>query len=267
MARPVLRIFSYLPNPRVWKALIAAEYGGVEVQVVGDAPPALANWLWDFDARPLTEADRSESGAHARTSRRGFAGTLYKTDAFLLAHPFGTVPAAFDPSGEVGIFESNSILRAVARADEGASGLYGQDGYAASRIDSYLDATLGFAREVQVYLLALRPFSVTQELNERMLAAYDFYLDGIERALENQPFIAGEALTLADIAFVCDLAQFLNVRATRKDHEAAGLTLVSGNEPEAHPRAIDHLFRMAELPAFAKQLGGYLDKTRDDLFG
>ena len=44
-----------------------------------------------------------------------FSGVLYKTDSFLKAHPFGTVPAAFSPDGHIGIFRSNSILRAVAR--------------------------------------------------------------------------------------------------------------------------------------------------------
>jgi glutathione S-transferase len=29
-----LRIFSYLPNPRIWKAMIAARLCGVEVEVV-----------------------------------------------------------------------------------------------------------------------------------------------------------------------------------------------------------------------------------------
>ena len=38
MSDHVLRIFSYLPNPRVWKALIAADYLGVTVQVLGDKP-------------------------------------------------------------------------------------------------------------------------------------------------------------------------------------------------------------------------------------
>ena len=30
-----LRIFSYLPNPRIWKATIAARLCGVEVEVRG----------------------------------------------------------------------------------------------------------------------------------------------------------------------------------------------------------------------------------------
>ena len=44
-----IRIFSYLPNPRVWKALIAADLCGVKVEVIGDKPANLGNWLWDFD--------------------------------------------------------------------------------------------------------------------------------------------------------------------------------------------------------------------------
>ncbi len=265
MGNPVLRIFSYLPNPRVYKALIAAEFGGVEVEVCGDAPMALPGWLWDFDARPLKDDERSPSSPHARTSQRGFSGTLYKTDAFLEAHPYGTVPAAFSPDGAIGVFESNSIMRAVARAGSSAHGLYGADGYDASRIDSFLDATLVFAREAQVYLLALGPREVTAELHARMSAAYAFYLDGIERALESSSHIAGEALSLADIAFACDFGQFLNERGARKSFEAQGLHLISEGEPAAHPRAFAHLFALADSPPFAKHFGDYLDRSRRDL--
>ena len=99
MTAPILRIFSYLPNPRVWKSLIAAELCGVEVEVIGDKPANLGTWLWDYDARPLPDAERTDASPNARGSRRGFSGTLFKTDAFLDAHPFGTVPAAFSPEG------------------------------------------------------------------------------------------------------------------------------------------------------------------------
>ena len=36
-----LRIFSYLPNPRIWKATIAARLCGVEVEVRGARPTEL----------------------------------------------------------------------------------------------------------------------------------------------------------------------------------------------------------------------------------
>ena len=111
-----LRIFSYLPNPRIWKATIAARLCGVEVEVRGAPPSDLTQWLWDFDARPIAAVPVEPLKAAERTGRVGFLNsTLYKTDAFLEAQPFGTVPAAFSPDGRIGIFESNSIMRAVAR--------------------------------------------------------------------------------------------------------------------------------------------------------
>ena len=51
----VLKIFSYLPNPRVWKALIAGKVSGVEVQVIGDKHSELGKWLWVTSPRELEE--------------------------------------------------------------------------------------------------------------------------------------------------------------------------------------------------------------------
>ena len=121
-----LRIFSYLPNPRLYKATIAARFSGAEVEVVGAKPTELAGWLWDFDARELSDDDRRELERYARTAKKGFQGTLYKTDAFLAANPFGDVPAAFGEQGRVGIFESNSIMRAAARLGPNAEAICGK---------------------------------------------------------------------------------------------------------------------------------------------
>jgi len=86
----------------------------------------------------------------------GFHGTrLHKTSAFLAAHPFGAVPAAFSPDGKTGIFELNSIMRAVARLGHGRLPLYGSNADDAARIDRFLDASLIFARDAQLYLLSL----------------------------------------------------------------------------------------------------------------
>ena len=46
-----LKIFSYLPNPRVWKAVIAGNICGVKVEVIGDKPKELGKWLWDTSQR------------------------------------------------------------------------------------------------------------------------------------------------------------------------------------------------------------------------
>ena len=113
-----LSIFSYLPNPRLWKASIVARLCGVDLEIRGTSPGQLADWLWDIEARPLEPGEKSELSAIARNGRVGLTTTLYKTEAFMAAHPFGNVPAGFAPDG-TGIFESNSIMRAVARLGGG----------------------------------------------------------------------------------------------------------------------------------------------------
>ena len=251
-----IRIFSYLPNPRVWKSLIASEYCNVDVEVIGDKPANLANWLWDYDAKKLSENDLGEQNPHARTGRRGFSGLLYKTDEFLKAQPYGTVPAGFAEDGSVGVFESNSILRSVVRAGEDC-GLYGRSGAEASRIDSFLDASLVFAREAQVYLLAIK--SVSSETYERMKAAYEFYLDGIEQALTTSEYIAGNELTMADICFVCDLGQFMRERYMGNGLAEKGLSVICESFQADYPTAHNHLVTLAGRDEFAKHLGNYLE--------
>jgi elongation factor 1-gamma len=127
---------------------------GVEIEIRGAKPAELQSWLWDFDARALSADDAPES-ASEQTGRTGFKGVkLRKTKSFLDAHPFGTVPAAFSPDGTVGIFESNSIMRAVARLGEGRFPVYGHGPYEASRVDSFLDASLAFARDADLLTVA-----------------------------------------------------------------------------------------------------------------
>jgi len=260
-----LRIFSYLPNPRIWKATIAARLCGIDVEIRGARPAELKDWLWDFDARPLSEADRSK--ATPRAGRIGFkGGTLHKTDAFLAAHPFATVPAAFSPDGATGIFESNSIMRAVARLGGKRSTLYGRDPYEASRIDSFLDASLVFARDTQLYLLALRDPDFAADVHARARDAFAIYAAGIEQALRPAPqpdrmFLVGDSLSLADICFVAELCLFLNERHHRATLDRRGLTPILHEEwREAFPRASAHFNRLIDDPAFAPDVQPYLQK-------
>jgi len=259
----VLKVFSYLPNPRVWKSVIAARFCGIEVEVVGDKPSELGTWLWDFEPRPLDDAERTKDSPYARTGRRGFSGLIFKTDAFLSAHPFGTVPAAFSPDGEVGIFESNSILRSVARSAPEGSTLYGTSGYEASRIDSFLDAGLVFAREAQVYLLGID--AISTEGYQRMVAAYEFYLSGIEATLENNKYLVGGSLTIADISFVCDFAQFLREGHYQEQLNGQGLTLISEAGQELYPKAFEHMLELNSRSEFSEVMGSYLNWYRRKL--
>jgi glutathione S-transferase len=257
-----LRIFSYLPNPRIWKATIAARLCGVEVEVRGAPPAELQSWLWDFDARPLAADDSEPLGEEI--GRTGFKGVkLRKTRAFLEAHPFGTVPAAFSPDGTVGIFESNSIMRAVARLGEGRFPLFGNGPYEASRVDSFLDASLVFARDAQTYLLSLLDGAVSAEIQSRARDALTTYLGGISRALlPERQFLVGDALTLADICFVAELGLFSNERARRSSLAERGLVPVLDDvrSDVAYARAFAHFDRLRVHPAFAPDVEPYLEK-------
>ncbi len=265
MSDPVLRIFSYQPNPRIMKATIAARLCGLEVELRGAAPRDLQHWLWDFDARPLRDDERG--GELAREARAGFNGALHKTDAFLDAHPFGTVPAAWSPDGSTGIFESNSILRAVGRLGQDRFALYGDDAYGAARIDSFLDASLIFARETQLYLFAVfGSDEIGKDVRTRTAEAFAVYMGGIDRALASDPTrgaIVGDRISLADICFATEIALFSNEAVCAERLAEAGLEpLVDASVPERFPHAHAHYDHLCGHEAFAPDLGPYLEKIR-----
>ena len=257
-----LRIFSYMPNPRIWKATIAARLCSVELDFRGARSSELADWLWDFEARPLTAEDRDKNNGFARQSRTGFSSTLYKTDAFLEAHPFGTVPAAFSPDGKIGIFESNSIARTVARLRRSGPKLYGKDPYDAARIDSFLDVSLVFARDGQNYLLALGRGDINKEIHASAASAFETYLSGIDKALEaERKYLVGDDLTLSDIVFAAELCSFAR--------EAAHLTVLSDLDlpiifkettSQTYPRAMTHFSHLCEHEAFAPDIAPFMEK-------
>jgi glutathione S-transferase len=258
-----LRIFSYLPNPRLWKATIAARLCDVEVEIRGAKPSELKDWLWDFDARPLSEVDRGVLMMGGTPGRVGFkGGSLVKTESFLAAHPFGTVPAAFSADGATGIFESNSIMRAVARLGAARHQLYGRDPYEASRIDSFLDASLVFARDSQIYLLALRDPDFPAHVHGRAAEAFANYAAGMDQALKpDRAFLVGDTVSLADICFVAELCLFSNERLHWATLQKRGLSPVLADAwSSGFPRASAHFARLADHPAFAPDVQPYLRK-------
>jgi len=256
-----LRIFSYLPNPRIWKATIAARLCGIEIEVRGSSPKELQSWLWDFDAQPLASDERARLGDGA-AGKVGFKGALHKTKAFMEAHPFGTVPAAFSPDGKIGVFESNSIMRAVARLGENIFPLYGRGPYEAARVDSFLDASLVFARDGQLYLLSLMNETVTAEIHARARDGFAAYAAGIDQALSpDRKCLVGDNLTLADICFAAELSLFFNESPRAGELEKKGLEPILRSGLGAQfPLAFAHFARLREHPAFAPDLAPYLKK-------
>src|SRR5262249_8547424 len=95
-----LRIFSYLPNPRVWKATIAARLCGIDVEVRGVSPKELAAWLWDFDARPLSPDELAES-SDVHVGKVGLSGTrLRPLGPPLTGHTGFVRSVVFSPDGK-----------------------------------------------------------------------------------------------------------------------------------------------------------------------
>ncbi len=256
-----LRMFSYLPNPRIWKATIAARLAGVDIEIRGSSPKELRSWLWDFDARPLSGSELALSG-DTKTGKVGFTGTLHKTDDFMKAHPFGTVPAAFSPDGKTGIFESNSIMRAVARLGQSRFPLYGRDAYEASRIDSFLDASLVFARDTQTYLLSLISGTVSPEIHARTREASQVYASGIDQALSPDcEFLVGDSISIADICFVAEVSLFFNERVRFTELQKKGLDpILHARVDTEFPRAFAHFSKLCKHAAFAPDVEPYLKK-------
>ena len=263
-SEPVLRIFSYLPNPRIWKSLITARLAGLKVEVVGAAGGELGSWLWDFSPRPLEEGDR-ENPEYQVQGRTGFKSTLYKTQAFRVAHPYGTVPAGFSPDGATGVFESNSIMRAVARQADLALGLYGNDIWSASRVDSFLDVALVFARDSQVYLLSFGDRSVSAEIHARATEGFDNWLRGIESALSHGSHLVGNEVTIADVCFACEVTLFSRERAALWQLDQIGCAPVMAHWETRYPLAAAHYAALCEHPSFAPDMQTYLGKLNDDI--
>ena len=167
------------------------------------------------------------------------------------------MPAAFGGEEKIGIFESNSILREVARLSEHKTLYGGDDIHIKSRIDSFLDANLVFSREFQVYILEL------EDLNEythaRTSAAYRFYLDGVEASLSKNKYLVEGNLTIADISFVCEFSQFLREGHYESEIRKKGLDLISKDFKEDYPLSFNHLFRLSAKEEFASVMGTYLD--------
>lgn len=250
-----LRVFSYLPNPRLYKATIAARYSGATVEIFGGPMGELQNWLWDYDSRELTDGDRETLAAFARQAKTGFDGALYKTDAFLTAHPFGAVPAGFAEGGGVGFFESNSIMRAAARLGPNGGCLLGDGPMEQTRIDSFLDRALVFARDSQRYMLGGRT-AMTPPLYAEMEAALASWLGGLENALSSNSCLVGDRITLADISFACEVSSFSNEVNLGAVLDEAGLPPLLPQLAD-HPAVCRHLARLAREPRFSEDLADY----------
>jgi len=165
-----LKIYSYPDNFRVWKALIAAQYNGIDIEL----PP--------FDM---------STGAH-------------KKPEFLAKNPLGKVPVLETPHGC--IFESGAIARYVARLRSDAN-LLGACNMDQARVDQWVDFCSNEvepSRSILIYpifgYLAYNE-KAAQEAKKELSTS----LSVLNTHLLTHTFMVGNAVTLADIVLVSAL--------------------------------------------------------------
>jgi len=127
-----------------------------------------------------------------------------KTPEFLKKNPNGKLPVLETPEG-VHIFESNAILRYIARLDK-TKGLYGSDILEESHVDQWLD---WFVNEVsEHYFPYIAPYlgwfgdkKSSKAAESKLRPA----LKILDDHLKLNTFVAGNKVTIADINMMAEL--------------------------------------------------------------
>ncbi|XP_023928403.2 elongation factor 1-gamma 2 [Quercus suber] len=157
-------------NKNAFKALIAAEYSGVEVELVKDFEMGVSN----------------------------------KTPEFLKMNPIGKVPVLETPDGPV--FESNAIARYVTRV-KADNPLYGSSLIEYAHIEQWIDfASMEIDANISRWLYPRCGFMVyLPPAEEAAIAALKRALDALNMHLASNTYLVGHSVTLADIITTCNL--------------------------------------------------------------
>ena len=156
--------------------------------------------------------------AHRHVPAGGQFGVL-DTPAFLAMNPHGRVPV-IDDGGTV-VWESHSILRYLA-ARYGRPGFWRDDPAEQSRADRWMDwsqTTLQptFLNGVFRGYFRTPPEQRDTARVEQSIAACAQHFQALDAALAGQPLLAGDALTLADIAAGTHLYRYFELDIARPD--------------------------------------------------
>ncbi|XP_057975149.1 elongation factor 1-gamma-like [Malania oleifera] len=157
-------------NKNAFKALIAAEYSGVKVELVKNFEMGVSN----------------------------------KTPEFLKMNPIGKVPVLETPDGPV--FESNAIARYVTRS-KADNPLYGSSVIEYARIEQWIDfGSLEIDTNILRWLIPRMGFSVfLAPAEEAAISALKRALDALNTHLASNTYLVGHLVTLADIVMTCNL--------------------------------------------------------------
>ncbi|KAM1092651.1 hypothetical protein ACFX19_020207 [Malus domestica] len=157
-------------NKNGFKALIAAEFSGVKVELVKNFEMGVSN----------------------------------KSPKFLEMNPIGKVPVLETPDGP--IFESNAIARYVTRL-KADNPLYGSSLIEYARVEQWIDfATLEIDANILRWLIPLIGFSVyLPPVEEAAVSALKRALTALNTHLSSNTYLVGHSVTLADIILTCNL--------------------------------------------------------------
>ncbi|KAJ1392794.1 Thioredoxin-like superfamily [Sesbania bispinosa] len=167
-------------NKNAFKALIAAEYSGVQVELVNNFEMGVSN----------------------------------KTPEFLKMNPIGKVPVLETPDGPV--FESNAIARYVTRL-KADNPLYGSSLIEYARIEQWIDfATMEIDANILRWYIPRAGFAVyLPPAEEAAISALKRALDALNTHLASNTYLVGHSVTLADIIMTCNLLLGFNRLMTK----------------------------------------------------
>lgn len=153
----------------VFKALIAAEYVGVKIELTPSFQIGVTN----------------------------------TTPEFLKLNPLGKVPVLETPEGA--IFESNAIARYVARLKD--VGLFGTSAFEQGQIEQWIDFS-AFEIDINIGKWLGPRFGsgvYNAEMEELASNASKRALECLDKHLSNRTYVVGHSVTLADIILACNL--------------------------------------------------------------
>ena len=157
-------------NKNAYKALIAAEYAGVQVQLAPNFEMGVSN----------------------------------KTPEFLKMNPIGKVPVLETPEGPV--FESNAIARYVARV-KGDNTLYGSSSIDYGHIEQWIDfSSLEIDANIGRWFAPRKGFGpYLPPAEEAAISSLKRALGALNTHLATNTYLVGHTVTLADIITTCNL--------------------------------------------------------------
>lgn len=145
------------------------------------------------------------------------------TPEFLAMNPNGTVPVLRDGEGEP-LWGTGAILRYLA-GRYGHEPFWPEEGRARAQVDKWaewakINVTLGFTAPIFWRVVRTAPKDQDPEAIRQAIARLDPFLDIAEAQLARHPFLAGEALTLADIQLGHVLFRYFDIPIARRERPA-----------------------------------------------